>query len=269
MDELNEVFHADVPGVAAPGLTGCRVYDATDTILTDLPASVAKTRGVALAIEDDKRPSGVPPAQLDLKVGTVAFLVRNLSVADGLVNGAKVVVTRLNRFSVEVLTLKDWSAHTVPRINFEFTISGLTVARKQLPLRLAYGVTTHKAQGKTLQRVLLVLTRDMFAHGQLYVALSRVAGVRDIAFLLPPPAEDDTDSDEDATIVNVVSLALLRGHRRAVPGVRRTAEVRAATSTSLLGKTSRVQRLPIDHEADGGAEKGKRDKDSDMKNKGK
>ncbi len=44
---------------------------------------------------------------------------------------------------------------------------------KQAPLRLAYAVTIHKAQGLTLEKVYIDFDHGMFAHGQAYVAFSR------------------------------------------------------------------------------------------------
>jgi hypothetical protein len=43
----------------------------------------------------------------------------------------------------------------------------------QYPFKLAWAVTIHKAQGKTFNKVYVDLTTGTFAHGQLYVALSR------------------------------------------------------------------------------------------------
>jgi len=43
----------------------------------------------------------------------------------------------------------------------------------QYPLRLAWAVTIHKAQGKTFSKVIVDLGNGSFAHGQTYVALSR------------------------------------------------------------------------------------------------
>ena len=49
-----------------------------------------------------------------------------------------------------------------------------TFCRQQLPLRLAYAMTINKSQGQTFDRVGILLDRPCFAHGQLYVAMSRV-----------------------------------------------------------------------------------------------
>jgi ATP-dependent exoDNAse (exonuclease V) alpha subunit len=61
---------------------------------------------------------------------------------------------------------------------------------KQLPLRLAWAVTIHKAQGLTLEEVHIELGRGMFAHGQLYVALTRARSHKGLT-LSRPIAEAD------------------------------------------------------------------------------
>ncbi len=43
----------------------------------------------------------------------------------------------------------------------------------QFPLMLAWAVTIHKSQGKTFGRVIIDIGKGTFAHGQMYVALSR------------------------------------------------------------------------------------------------
>ncbi len=43
----------------------------------------------------------------------------------------------------------------------------------QFPVRLAWALTIHKSQGKTFDRVIVDIGNGSFAHGQVYVALSR------------------------------------------------------------------------------------------------
>ncbi|MGA7305875.1 MAG: AAA family ATPase [Rhodothermales bacterium] len=48
---------------------------------------------------------------------------------------------------------------------------------EQYPLRPAYAITIHKSQGKTFERVIVDLGGGAFAHGQTYVALSRLVSL--------------------------------------------------------------------------------------------
>lgn len=56
---------------------------------------------------------------------------------------------------------------------------------KQYPLRLAWAVTVHKAQGKTFDQVVIDLTGGVFAPGQAYVAFSRCRSLEGIHLKKP------------------------------------------------------------------------------------
>ena len=77
----------------------------------------------------------------------------------------------------------------MPRITFEFKMRrvGVTVSRSQFPLQVAYAVTFNKSQGKTLRRAVIDVRVPVFAHGQLYVAMSRVRSREDLMVLASAP----------------------------------------------------------------------------------
>ena len=65
---------------------------------------------------------------------------------------------------------------------------------KQIPLKAAYAITVHKAQGKTVDRA--IVSPRTFAPGQLYVALSRVRTPGGLRLTEPVSAEMLITSDE-------------------------------------------------------------------------
>ncbi|KAJ3714815.1 hypothetical protein C8R42DRAFT_698557 [Lentinula raphanica] len=63
----------------------------------------------------------------------------------------------------------------IPRISFSHVLhSGHTLLRQQFPLAPAYATTFNSCQGLTLDVIGVDLSVNVFSHGQLYTALSRV-----------------------------------------------------------------------------------------------
>ena len=134
---------------------------------------------------------GVPPHELELRSNDLAMLTRNLNFGEGLVNGQKGVLLGVSPNSrvIQVQLLTPLRPIVlVPRINFHAQVGrqGVHFSRVQFPLRLAYSLTINKSQGQTLSRIGLDLRNDIFAHGQLYVALSRIKNRHSIMCLVPP-----------------------------------------------------------------------------------
>src|SRR5690606_2367938 len=60
---------------------------------------------------------------------------------------------------------------------------------KQIPLRLAWAITNHKSQGLTFEKA-IIDARSSFAHGQVYVALSRCKSLE--GMILSTPLHNDS-----------------------------------------------------------------------------
>jgi|ERR1700722_20006809 len=125
--------------------------------------------------------AGVPPHALHLKTGCICTLMRNMSVDKGLVKNARVIVHKVHRTFAEIRLIDQRTGtlgdiHCLPRIRFNFSPanSSWTFSRLQLPLRLGYACTFHSCVGQTLDRTVLDIRTPVFAHGQLYTAISRV-----------------------------------------------------------------------------------------------
>ena len=130
---------------------------------------------------------------LALKPGAKVILVRN-DPDRRWVNGTIARISRLEQAAVYIdISGKEYEIEPVAwehrRYAFDTAAERIveTVAGtfSQYPLRLAWALTIHKAQGLTLDRVYVDLGRGTFAHGQAYVALSRCRSLEGLALAKP------------------------------------------------------------------------------------
>ncbi len=152
--------------------------------------------------------TGIPDHKINIKLNAMCILIRNLNFHDGLVNGTKVIVTKVHKFLIEV-ALPGCQSKTflIPRVSFKFQAGnmGVEILRRQFPIRLAYAITINKSQGHTPDVVGVDLREHVFTHGQLYVALSRVRNLNDICIL----SRKNRIYNENLTARNIVYKCLL------------------------------------------------------------
>ena len=159
----------------------------SNTIIKSNPKDIEEVTSVEFLEKIDV--PGVPPHQLDLKVGCIVMFIRNVNFDSGIVNGRKGIVRAISPRIVDVEIIAPGSPLVkVPRILFEVKVGrqGMCFHRRQFPLRVCYAMTINKSQGQTLARVGLDLRSDVFCHGQLYVALSRTTSSNSVLLLVQP-----------------------------------------------------------------------------------
>lgn len=122
------------------------------------------------------------PFELNLKINAQVMLLKNINISSGLVNGARGVVTAIERGLPVVRFMNKIEYSCKPeRWNIKMPNGGL-VTRRQIPLKLAWAFSIHKSQGLTLDCVEMSLSK-VFEAGQAYVALSRVKSLESVRIL--------------------------------------------------------------------------------------
>ena len=196
--ELNTSILHDLPGEE-------RSYYSADTYSIDSP-SAEQNPNIPMEFLHSLNPSGLPLAHLRLKTGCPIILLHNIDTKCGLCNGTQAVVLCMTNRLLEIQIMNgDHMGETalIPRITLSPSLTGLDFAiklnRHQFPIQLAFAMTINKAQGQTVTHVGLDLRKPAFAHGQLYVALSRVTSSQNISILLP----SDCHTQETRNVVYI------------------------------------------------------------------
>ena len=161
--------------------------------------------------------------QLTLKVGARVMFIKNDSSTDKLYyNGKLGVVTSLSRQAIHVLCDDgtEVNVHNEVWENIRYNAdSGSDQVQTEIigtfthyPLRLAWAITIHKAQGLTFDE-LIIDAEDAFAAGQVYVALSRCRSLEGLTLLTPIPTRALTNAREVLQFTdNQDSLQIIEQH---------------------------------------------------------
>jgi len=138
------------------------------------------------ATVDGDFPEGTYPTEYDLmlKVGSQVMFVKNDSSYEKLYYNGKIgTITDIDDETIYVKCPNDIVAIPTQRVEWHNTKYSIDTETKEIketiagtftqyPLKLAWAITIHKSQGLTFEKA-IIDANSAFAHGQVYVALSR------------------------------------------------------------------------------------------------
>ncbi|CAI9300682.1 unnamed protein product [Lactuca saligna] len=189
--------------------TAARVYNSTNTMHPNGKHTLNLEDLYPIEYLNQLTFPGIPPHKLLLKVDCPIMLLRNINQKEGLCNGTRMIVSQLLPTLIEATIITGTSIEKrvyIPRIKFIHKSSDLpfVFSRKQFPVKVCYAMTINKSQGQSLRKIGIYLSQPVFAHGQLYVALSRATSPDSIRILL-----NKTDTCKNNETKNVVYKELL------------------------------------------------------------
>ena len=133
------------------------------------------------------KPNGFPAHMLNLKPGMPLMLLRNINPRQGLCNGTRLVFDKcLDNKLLQCRVVESGRIVLIPRITFIPKLNEYPFEwqRRQFPVRPSFAISINKSQGQTLKFAGVWLRGQVFTHGQLYVACSRVGSPANLRFAL-------------------------------------------------------------------------------------
>ena len=185
-----------------------QTYFSVDTMIEEAGADGEGQPPVPVEFLRSINASSLPPGELHVKISCPLILICNLSPSQGLCNGTRMVVTRMSDHVLEMCLIggdHDAELAFIPRISLipsNTANLAFKFKRCQFPVCLAFAMSINKSQGQSVKHVGLDLCVPVFAHGQLYVALSRATSAQNVKALLP-------DTCQESVTANVVYQEVL------------------------------------------------------------
>ncbi|PKA48924.1 ATP-dependent DNA helicase PIF1 [Apostasia shenzhenica] len=196
VDKINDIIIDEFPGEV-------KEYYSFDSLITSHENVLCNTDFL-----NDLSPVGLPPHKLILKQNCPVMLLRNLDPSSGLSNGSRLICKRFynNLIDAQIITENHKGTHILlPRIPLQSPEESklpFQFIRKQFPIRLCFAMTINKSQGQTLKKVGIYLPEPVFAHGQLYVALSRATSANATKILIKPANQENIPRNATRNIVH-------------------------------------------------------------------
>lgn len=203
LDEVNGKCYKKDQTVIIDAITLTTTNNKADLIntteLKNLSSPLFTFKGVVegkFNLDEKNLPS---PMNLTLKIGAkVMFTANSTTTPKHWVNGTLGIVKEILQGGVRVEIEKpagnivvdvfsnEWKSYAYEVNSSSGSIEPKEIGKyRQLPLMLAWAVTIHKSQGKTISKINIDLSHGAFASGQVYVALSRCPTLDGISLTRP------------------------------------------------------------------------------------
>lgn len=177
--------------------TNAQAFQRNQEKLAGLPGKASRFQGF---MEGDFDQSALPTErELEVKPGAQVMLLNNDPLGrwvNGSIGKAIRILRQPGEDPVITVELPEQGLVNVTPFTWEIfkytyepysqkVISHPVGSFTQYPLKLAWAITIHKSQGKTFDKVVVDIGRGTFAHGQVYVALSRCTSLEGMVLRKP------------------------------------------------------------------------------------
>nr|GEY14846.1 hypothetical protein [Tanacetum cinerariifolium] len=159
VDVINDRVLSMIPGDET-------VYLSSDSICESDQATDTNAAVFSPDFLNSLKFSGLPNHKLILKVGVIIMLLWNIDQPNGLCNGTRLQVVRLDKHVIEAKirtgsNIGDTTLITRQKMNPSDKRIRFKVVRRQFPIAVCFAMTINKSQGQSLARVGLFLPRPV------------------------------------------------------------------------------------------------------------